>query len=86
MVVGKRVVKFTMVGTDIALRQLPLPLPLPEKFYHCHTCKDTGRVQVFDQCEHCDGIGCSKCDEGLVPSSIPCPMCESRKRFQQAYR
>ena len=46
----------------------------------CESCRDTGRTPVFDQCEHCDGVGCEHCDEGLVPSTIPCPSCGKGKR------
>lgn len=47
--------------------------------HQCHHCKGSGRVSVFNQCEACNGAGCNRCDEGLVPSSIPCPMCEAGK-------
>jgi hypothetical protein len=48
--------------------------------FKCEACKDTGRMPVFDQCEHCEGVGCSHCDEGLVPATIPCPSCQKGKR------
>lgn len=94
MVVGKRVVKYTKVGADITLQGEPDPVPMPPAtqqpirvepppqvhYYRCEICKDTGRVQVFDPCEHCDAVGCNKCDEGLVPSSIPCQMCDSKAK------
>lgn len=45
----------------------------------CSICKDTGIVHVFDQCEHCDGLGCNACNDGLVPSTVPCQQCELKK-------
>jgi hypothetical protein len=74
MVEGKRVVSLYLDGEY-------LELPPEETNYRCYTCKDTNRVQVFDQCGHCDGTGCNKCDQGLVPSSIPCPACEQNRRL-----
>lgn len=41
----------------------------------CKSCYDTRRVRTFDECERCQGKGCRYCDEGLVPSAIPCPTC-----------
>lgn len=78
MVVGKRVVSFTKLVPEV-----PQEEQAPQKFYRCDTCHDTHRVQVFDQCDLCEGVGCSKCDEGLVPSSIPCPMCDQKARLQR---
>jgi hypothetical protein len=46
----------------------------------CEACRDSGRMPVFDQCEHCEGVGCAHCDQGLVPSTIPCPSCQSGRR------
>jgi RecJ-like exonuclease len=51
----------------------------PEEFHSCDTCHDTHRVQVFNECHRCQGEGCSKCDEGLVPATIPCPSCSKQK-------
>lgn len=42
---------------------------------NCNHCRDTKRVPVFDECQKCFGVGCDKCDEGLVMTSVPCPMC-----------
>jgi len=67
MVEGNRLTSIVIEGKKLEVEV--------EVFHRCMTCKDTGRVQVFDQCERCDGVGCSKCDQGLVPSSIPCPTC-----------
>lgn len=47
--------------------------------HQCSTCKDIGRVPTFDACAACGGAGCEKCDQGLVPSSFPCPDCELGK-------
>ena len=66
-VVGNRVTLILIEGKKLELEA--------EVVFKCVTCKDTGRVRVFDQCEHCDGTGCPKCDQGLIPSSIPCPTC-----------
>ena len=48
----------------------------PDQYYDCVVCRDTGRVGVFNPCEHCDGTGCERCDLGLVRASIPCPTCD----------
>lgn len=51
------------------------------ELFHCPHCKGVGKVLSFDECPRCDGGGCSKCDKGLVPSSIPCPACgQTEKR------
>lgn len=70
MVEGNRVVSVVIGGEKLEDTQ---------RVYQCVTCKDSHRVQVFDQCDYCEGAGCSKCDEGLVPSSIPCPVCALNK-------
>jgi len=44
----------------------------------CDTCHDTKRVQVYDQCDACEGVGCEKCKNGTVPKTIPCPMCSQK--------
>jgi len=74
MIVGKRVVNFTQIEPEVAIEE-------PEKFYRCVTCQDTKRVRVFDQCDHCEGLGCPRCDEGLVPGNIPCPACYQKERL-----
>ena len=68
-VIGQRVV--SIYAKDVLIETT--------EYYNCVTCRDSGRVQVFDQCEHCEGAGCSRCDEGLVPSTVPCPSCELNK-------
>jgi len=75
MVVGKRIVNYTKLAKEEP--------EVPEVFYRCAVCSNTGRVRVFDMCGHCDGTGCSHCDDGLVPSSIPCQQCEQRRRLEQ---
>jgi len=75
MVVGKRVVNFSHIEEETKPE-------VPEVYHRCNICKDTGKVRVFDQCEHCDGMGCSKCDQGLTPGTIPCPMCEQKERLK----
>jgi RecJ-like exonuclease len=50
-----------------------------EPHYKCEYCKDTKRISVFDPCPRCDGEGCQSCDEGLVPSTIPCESCAPLK-------
>ena len=50
--------------------------PAPrEEYYKCETCRDTGRMVVFDECEACRGVGCRHCDEGLVRREVRCPNC-----------
>lgn len=50
-------------------------------FYRCETCRDTGKMLVFDQCDYCQGRGsCTHCDEGLVPRKVNCPDCPASKR------
>ena len=44
----------------------------------CTTCMDTKRVPVFDECQHCQGVGCHHCDEGLSRNFIVCPTCTSK--------
>lgn len=76
MVQGRRVTSVTVLPT------LKLVEPVePAAHYQCQTCQDKNKVQVFDQCEHCDGLGCPRCDKGLVPSSIACPECDRIRRF-----
>lgn len=77
MVEGNRVVSIVIEGELLALEEA--------MNYRCMTCRDTNRVRVFDQCEHCDGVGCTKCDAGLVPSSIPCPTCEQNRKMSTRY-
>lgn len=92
LVEGSKVVAFGKIQ-DVAItkpdaeRSVPAHASLSsvdeelEVTYRCEHCKDSGRVQAFDPCPHCDGVGCPKCDEGLVPSSIPCPMCASGRKL-----
>lgn len=47
--------------------------------YKCETCKDQRKVRVFNECPKCYGVGCKRCDEGLIPSSIPCPDCTTQR-------
>jgi RecJ-like exonuclease len=47
--------------------------------YTCKTCRDLGKLAVFDGCENCNGDGCDFCDEGLVSRMIYCPMCQLGK-------
>jgi hypothetical protein len=56
--------------------------PPPEEdlsIYKCYTCKDDHKIQVFNECPRCEGGGCKRCDDGLVPSAIPCPDCTRQK-------
>jgi hypothetical protein len=60
----------------------------PTLFYRCETCRDTGQMRVFDECEVCHGRGCRHCDEGLVPSSVNCPDCREKDHvgvYQKQY-
>jgi hypothetical protein len=63
MVEGSRVVAFGKI----------------EELFKCEQCRDTGTIRTFDECGACDGVGCEHCDLGLIPSSIPCPMCKGKK-------
>lgn len=51
----------------------------PYVHYRCDTCRDKRKIQVFNECPYCEGEGCKRCDDGLVPSSIPCPDCKTQK-------
>lgn len=44
-------------------------------YYKCETCRDTGKMVVFDECEACRGVGCRYCDEGLMRREVRCPNC-----------
>lgn len=57
---------------------IPSDVPRIHKHYRCETCRDTGKMQVFDECEACYGAGCHRCDEGLVPAQVTCPDCTPR--------
>jgi hypothetical protein len=52
----------------------------------CEHCSDSKRIRVYEECEGCDGDGCSICrGEGNVPRWIKCPDCtgsssENRRR------
>ena len=52
---------------------------IEDKVCKCYTCKDTKKVSVFDECEHCEGVGCQQCDAGLVRRFIDCPDCTNLK-------
>lgn len=44
---------------------------------NCTICKDEKSVQVFNECQYCNGAGCENCGGyGDVKSNIPCPHCE----------
>lgn len=71
--------------TDVAPPVVVVPPPPPPVVeipallrVRCESCRDTGRMPVFDQCEHCEGVGCAHCDQGLIPATIPCPSCGKR--------
>ena len=49
------------------------------QYYDCVSCRDTGKVGVFNPCDYCDGTGCERCDMGLNRASIPCPTCALNK-------
>ena len=51
------------------------------QLFDCKQCRDTGKVQVFNPCERCEGGGCNFCDRGLVRASIPCPQCELKRKL-----
>lgn len=52
-----------------------------ESHYRCGTCRDTGKMLVFDPCDYCQGRGsCTHCDEGLVRREVNCPDCGQSRR------
>jgi len=88
MVEGSRVVAFGKIHeVPVKKKEIPqLPKVAPqidvmtgEEYYKCEQCKDAGVVRTFDECVECDGSGCEYCDQGLVPSTIPCPVCSGKK-------
>lgn len=58
--------------------------------YKCHDCKDTRKVNVFEDCSHCaeeyakTGMGYATCQwcfgEGGVNKLIPCQTCSGKHR------
>lgn len=76
---GQRVISIA----ELDYEEVDIDEPL-EVTYKCDTCKDQGTIPVFDECPRCEGEGCKRCDEGLVPSKIPCPDCRKHKR-RRAY-
>ena len=63
---------------DIQTDHSSLKIEQDKKRYDCSFCNDTKKIRAFDECGYCEGVGCKFCDEGLVPSNIPCPMCVNR--------
>jgi len=83
MVEGQRVVSYSL-AVDPAPAKPDFEYQEEEdEIYHsydCETCFDRKKVQVFNECPYCEGEGCKRCDEGLVPASIPCPTCTKAKK------
>jgi RecJ-like exonuclease len=77
MVEGNRVLSVVIEGELLAVDE--------GMNFKCMTCRDTNEVRVFNQCDHCDGVGCPKCDAGLVQASIPCPVCEQNRKMSSRY-
>ena len=55
------------------------PKEPPAPFYKCETCRDTGKMVVFDECDRCYGAGCRSCDDGLVRREVDCPDCRKKE-------
>lgn len=49
----------------------------------CDKCHGTRKVKVFDVCPKCDGVGCSYCEKGFIPTAIPCPACAQRDKLSK---
>lgn len=85
MVEGNRVTAFGRISTlplvegDPAVKTSTAAVSVDMAMSDCSYCKDTGVVSAFDECEKCSGVGCKYCDEGLIPSSTPCPMCSIKQ-------
>lgn len=75
MVEGQRVLSYTHEDAETP----EVVEPEDKTFYKCGTCKDDHRIQVFNECPYCEGEGCKRCDDGLIPDSIPCPDCTKQK-------
>lgn len=57
-----------------------------ETYYACETCRDTGKMVVYDPCGRCNGVGCSHCDDGLVRAEVNCPDCPKPQVYTGTYR
>jgi len=82
MVEGNRVVNVSKLEKEVEFKQ-PLPSGGYTKRIECTFCNDKKVIRTFDECPHCEGVGCKRCDQGLTPSSIPCPMCVQRAAFSK---
>lgn len=52
-------------------------------YYHCEVCQDKKRVIVYNECEHCEGKGCSKCqNKGDIKSYINCQSCNTTRSYK----
>lgn len=56
-------------------------------FIKCLDCRDTKKVEVFEDCMHCDGTGkiqginCEHCfGKGGINKTIPCQTCSEKPR------
>lgn len=59
------------------------PPEVDNTVYRCVTCKDTGKVVVYDECSYCERAGCRRCSGvGEVRRYIPCQDCMQRKRLR----
>lgn len=49
----------------------------------CETCLDRRRIQVWNECPSCQGLGCKQCrGKGDIPSQIPCQSCTYQTKTQ----
>ena len=75
MVEGNRVISVAWSGEKLEA----------DKIYKCQMCKDTDKIRVFNECPTCEGVGCTRCDGGLVPGTIPCPACSLNRMLSKHY-
>lgn len=85
MVEGQRVLAYARTGDPAPAKSAVEEDEVDEVYhnYKCDTCFDRGKVQVFNECPRCEGEGCKRCDDGLVPANIPCPACTKQKPLRR---
>lgn len=75
MIEGQKVLSYTRQEAE----DVEPVEPEDKVFYKCEICKDERKIRVFNECHFCEGEGCQRCDDGLVPDRIPCPECTKQK-------
>lgn len=59
----------------------------PQHHYKCDVCHDTKKVQVFNECEWCEGAGCVQCShKGGFYATIACHSCPDENSFMKAVK